>query len=145
MKLLCVNCDEPMMFVASEGPTEGFLALTFSCPRCTARIALLTNPGETQLVRSLGVHIGGRQGAPPPLELVRASLASELTPHSIGSEEPASGAEVPVWTDEALKRLERVPPMIRGMVRKAVERFARLQDYPQITWEVVEQAEKAWG
>ncbi|MEE9202444.1 MAG: PCP reductase family protein [Dehalococcoidia bacterium] len=143
MKLLCIACDEPMKLVESQGPTEGSVALTFGCPRCGQRTALLTNPGETQLVRSLGVQIGGREGAPPPLEMVRSTLARQSAPHSV-EEAPGVEGAGPEWTDEALKRLEGAPPFVRPMVKKAVERFARLQGCRQITGEVVEQARNAW-
>ncbi|HLC43424.1 MAG TPA: hypothetical protein VJO34_17595 [Methylomirabilota bacterium] len=60
MKFLCVSCDEPMKFSGSEGPDEGSLSVTFGCPNCGYQVAMLTNPFETQMVRSLGVKIGGR-------------------------------------------------------------------------------------
>ncbi len=142
MKLLCVTCDESMKLMESQGPTEGSVTLTFGCPRCGQRTALPTNPGETQLVRGLGVHIGGGQGAPPPLELVRSTLAHQAAPHDGIGDGP--GAAEPEWTGEALKRLEGVPTMVKPMVKKAVERFARLQGRRQITPEVLEQAKNAW-
>src|SRR5258706_7257914 len=77
MKFLCLDCDQPMKLVGTEGPDEGSLAVTFRCPECGFRVAMLTNPFETQMVRSLGVKIGS---APPttaaPFEHLRASLAN---------------------------------------------------------------------
>lgn len=75
MKFLCLDCDEPMRLHGTEGPHDGSLTVTFRCPTCGFRVAMLTNPFETQLVRSLGVSIGPRARPPAPFELVRASLA----------------------------------------------------------------------
>ncbi|MFQ5899145.1 MAG: PCP reductase family protein [Candidatus Methylomirabilia bacterium] len=77
MKFLCVECDEPMRLQRSEGPDEGSLTATFGCPRCSRRIAMLTNPFETQLVRSLGVKVGGRDKPIVPFEHLRASMAHQ--------------------------------------------------------------------
>src|SRR5262245_24433896 len=75
MKFLCLDCDEPMKLHSTEGPDEGSLAVTFRCPTCGFRVAMLANPFETQLGRSLGVKVGGRTAPPEPFEHLRASLA----------------------------------------------------------------------
>ncbi|MFQ5894629.1 MAG: hypothetical protein ACE5JJ_02275 [Nitrospinota bacterium] len=75
MKFLCLACDEPMEYAALDGPDEdGSCAVTFCCPRCGHRLALLTNPWETQIVRSLNVKIGGRTVSAQPYEQVRETL-----------------------------------------------------------------------
>lgn len=66
MKFLCLDCDQPMKLHSTEGPDEGSLAVTFRCPECGFRVAMLTNPFETQMVRSLGVKVGGRAVPPEP-------------------------------------------------------------------------------
>src|SRR5881409_1072804 len=77
VKFLCLDCDEPMKLHSTEGPDEGSLAVTFRCPECGFRVAMLTNPFETQMVRSLGVKIGtAPAAAPAPFEHLRASLAN---------------------------------------------------------------------
>src|SRR3990172_2561713 len=65
MKFLCVPCDEAMTLAGTEGPEEGPLTVIFACPRCPNKVAMLTNPLETQLVRALDVRLGGL-GAPAP-------------------------------------------------------------------------------
>src|SRR3989442_1225229 len=75
MKFLCLDCDAPMKLHGTEGPDEGSLTITFRCPQCGFRVAMLTNPFETQMVRSLGVKIGGSPAAAAPFEHVRASMA----------------------------------------------------------------------
>src|SRR3970040_1944228 len=75
MKFLCLDCDEPMKLHSSAGPDEGCLTVTFRCPECGFRVAMLTNPFETQMVRSLGVKVGGRTVPPEPFEHLRSTLA----------------------------------------------------------------------
>lgn len=77
MKFLCIACDAAMRLLSTAGPDEGSLAVTFACPACGHRVAMLTNPWETQLVRSLGVKVGGAAGEAPPFADVRASLARQ--------------------------------------------------------------------
>jgi len=66
-----------MKLLQSEGPEEGSLAVTFRCPECGRRVAMLTNPFETQLVKSLGVKVGGRTESLTPFEHLRSSLAQQ--------------------------------------------------------------------
>ena len=58
MKFLCVLCDQPMKLVEVAPPDRGALSVVYECPECAHRIAMLTNPLETQMVQSLGVQIG---------------------------------------------------------------------------------------
>ena len=58
MKFLCVLCDQPMKLMQVAPPDRGTLSVVYECPECAHRIALLTNPLETQMVTSLGVQIG---------------------------------------------------------------------------------------
>ncbi len=62
MKFLCVPCDEQMKLKHALGPDGGSVALVYSCPACSAEMAMMTNPHETQVVGSLGVRIGPETG-----------------------------------------------------------------------------------
>src|SRR5256885_5376018 len=75
MKFLCLDCDQPMKLHSTESPDEGSLSVTFRCPECGFRVAMLTNPFETQMVRSLGVKVGGRIVPAEPFENLRATMA----------------------------------------------------------------------
>ena len=44
-----------------------------------------------------------------------------------------------VWTDEALKRMERAPVFLRGMVKRLAEKKARELGYAEITAEILDQ------
>ena len=75
MKFLCLDCDEPMKLHTSADPQDDSLTVVFRCPECGFRVAMLTNPFETQLVRSLGVKVGGRAVPATPFEHLRSSMA----------------------------------------------------------------------
>ncbi len=159
MKFLCVRCDDAMRLERAEGPEDGTLRAVFTCPACGTRIAMLTNPWETQLVRALDVKIGGRSAPAQPLEFVRSMLAS---PREAG---PAAGSEAPpapacpfsavanrsaeqasiTWDAAAERRLERIPEFIRPMARQGIEQFASRHGYRHITEDVMEEARGAFG
>ena len=74
MKFLCVACNKAMELRRTLTPEEGSLTVVFCCPACGRETAMLTNPMETQMVRSLGVKIGGGAAAVEPMEMVRTFL-----------------------------------------------------------------------
>lgn len=76
MRFLCVDCDEAMSMSDARGPDDGSMTVVFACPDCGRETAMLTNAMETQVVRSLGVSIGGREDDPAPMETVRTQLRS---------------------------------------------------------------------
>jgi proto-chlorophyllide reductase subunit len=172
MKFLCIACDAAMRLSSTTGPDEGSLTVTFACPACGHRVAMLTNPWETQLVRTLGVKVGGRAADPPPFADVRASLARQrdgalageasagapvtataadgpgcpfaaMIPGAGGA--TAGGADGPAWTPEAEARVDRIPAFIRPMARQAIERFARDRGHATITDAVMDQAKDFMG
>lgn len=133
MKFLCIPCDEPMKLEESEGPDEGSMSITFGCPKCKNRVALLTNPQETQLVKSLDVCIGGHKGGSQPLGAVMEGLAKKKKEDEI------------VWTEDAEKRLEKVPAFVRQMARMGVIKFAKDKGVKEITPEVMDEAREKMG
>lgn len=125
MKFLCVACDEAMKLDrGGEVPGGDTLTAVFRCPRCGARTALLANPLETQLMRSLGVALGGRIAPHEPLEMVRERLRETRL----------------LWTEDAEQRLARVPEFVRPIVRESIERHARERGRREVTCEVMDEA-----
>src|SRR5213080_1607340 len=61
----------------AEEDAEGALGVFFGCPSCGAKFSMVTNPGETQMVSSLGVQLGGRTVAAEPFEMTRGTLRAE--------------------------------------------------------------------
>ena len=94
MKFLCLACDEPMTYTATDGPDEeGALSITFRCSHCGHELALLTNPMETQFVRSLNIKIGGRTVPAQPYELMLETLPGSKE-RILGNDPGASDGEV---------------------------------------------------
>jgi hypothetical protein len=167
MKFLCLDCDEPMRLLTSGEPDEGSLTVTFRCPECGFRVAMLTNPFETQMIRSLGVKVGGQTPPAQPFEHLRSSLAEPTALGNADGGQPvrlsaATGGpgcpfaarvadqavEAPSavsWTPAAEARVDRIPAFIRPMARKAIERYAEGKGYPSITEAVMDEARGALG
>lgn len=168
MKFLCVACDEAMKLDRTSGPDGGSLTVVFICPSCEHETAMLTNDMETQMVRSLGVKIGGSRGPSEPMESVRASLSQGGEPHAAGvpahTAPPVEGAESKcpftgviaeayakhgeaeiVWTKEAQERIERIPSFARPFVTKGVEMHARENGYTEINENVVDEVKSRFG
>ncbi len=131
MKFLCIKCDEPMVFKEMAGPDEGSVSVTFVCQRCGCSFAMLTNPMETQIVKSLGVHIGGRTVPHRPMEVTESAM--------VRKREDEEDGDI-IWTEEAEKRLQSIPDFVRPMARRGIERMAREKGYKEITVEVMAEA-----
>ncbi len=124
MRFLCVACDEAMKLVETADTVSGeSLTVILRCPRCEQRMALLINSQETRLVRSLGLTIGGRTAPARPSEWARETPAAAKL----------------LWTEEAERRLARIPEFVRPMVRDSVERCARARGCREVTCEVMDE------
>lgn len=134
-----------MKFHDATGPDDGSMSVTFACPTCGNRTSLLTNPGETQLVRALDVRVGGRTVVPEPMELVRKTLARQNNQAFASQPKGAEPKEKPLWTEQAEKKLEKVPAFVRGMAQGAIERYAVENGYGEITPDVMDQARDLMG
>ena len=168
MKFLCLDCDEPMKLLGTDGPDEGSLTVTFRCPECGFRVAMLTNQFETQMVKSLGVKVGGAVAPAAPFEQLRSAMANpradafesrEATPAIDGEpgsgpgcpfaamiqDQPAATATAVVWDPEAETRVTRIPFFIRSMAKRAIERYAESKGYAIITGAVMDEARSALG
>jgi hypothetical protein len=108
MKFLCMQCESFMTFEKVQLPGEQSLGVTFGCPKCGNKVAMVTNPGETAMVQALGVKLGGRTTAPEPMELTRETLKEEprmaqtaqtaKASPSVAEGEPSSGGTCPFST-----------------------------------------------
>jgi hypothetical protein len=162
MKFLCLDCDQPMKLHSTQGPDEGSLTVTFRCPECGFRVAMLTNPFETQMVKSLGVKVGGRTEPATPFETLRATMAGPRAdafdapaetegggcPFAAalgGDAAAAAPASAVSWEPAAEARLERIPSFIRPMAKRSIERFAEDRGYASVTEAVMDEARSVFG
>ena len=129
-----------MEFVeTSTSQSGGAMSIIFKCPTCGRGIAMVTNPGETQMVRSLGVTIGHEAlaSAPEPMSMIRSALTGQ-TPLAAAGPEPA-------WSEAALKRLAAAPTFVQGMIRRLYVDYAKQKGYAEITPAVMNEAREALG
>jgi hypothetical protein len=143
VKFLCVDCDRQMGFAERELPGDGTLAAVFTCPSCGRAVAMLTNPMETRLVSSLGVQIGGRTVPEQPFELVRSTVEGGRGDAFSEPAAPATGS--PRWDAAATARLERVPPFVRGMVKRIYTDYAAEHGIAVVTPDVMDRARRELG
>ena len=151
MKFLCIACDQAMRLSGTAGPDAGSLTVTFACPACGHRVAMLTNPWETQMVRTLGVKVGGAPAeSPAPFAAVRASLAHQRddglvaeAPHA-GSEPLAGAAAVTPATDGPgcpfAAMIGGAAPDSAAMVAWTVDAVGRLDRIPTFIRPMARQA-----
>ena len=165
MKFLCLECNTAMQFKETTTPDQGSLTAIFECPDCFAEFAMHMNSWETQMLKSLDVQLGGKSEAAQPMQMVRSFL-NEKNPDNLTSEAPTVSTEGggkcpfssavaqafqeqestgPVWTSEALARLERVPSFVRSMAKTSIEEFARENGHTEITTEVMDTARGDFG
>ncbi|MBI4296551.1 MAG: PCP reductase family protein [Chloroflexi bacterium] len=79
------------------------------------------------------------------MELVRDTLVRQRDQAFTSRRVTSQPKDVVVWTEEAEKRLANVPAFVRGMARKAIERYALEEGYDEITPEVMDQARAKRG
>ena len=168
MKFLCTDCDTAMKFKDVTRPAQGSVTALFECPDCFTEIAMFLNPSETQMLKSLDLKLGGNNEVAQPMQMVRSQLETaktETMPNEfspgMGSGETAEGGKCPftgvisdafqeepepvepsgpVWSAEALERLERIPAFVRPMAKMGIESFAKDNGHDEITGEVMDAA-----
>jgi len=169
MKFLCTDCDTAMKFKDVTRPEQGSVTALFECPDCFTEIAMFLNPWETQMLKSLDLKLGGNEEAAQPMQMVRSQLETakteampnEFSSGMMSSSETAEGGKCPftsvisdafqeetapvepsgpVWSAEALERLERIPAFVRPMAKMGIESFAKDNGYAEITGEVMDAA-----
>ncbi|HVS66229.1 MAG TPA: PCP reductase family protein [Thermoanaerobaculia bacterium] len=156
MRFLCVDCDEQMKLYETRGPDRGSVSLVYACPVCGRKVAMLTNPHETQVVSSLGVTIGGAGSADETAQAASRCPFTGMLKEMEGaadaeqpSAEPAASARPAragvYWTREAQDRLGNIPPTIRDMARSGIEKFAVDHGYDRVDVEVLERARGFFG
>jgi hypothetical protein len=137
MKFLCLACDRAMDLETTAASDGGAMSIVYACAGCGRRMAMVTNAGETQMVRSLGVQIGHEEFGGGPMGTLRGALVQ-------GRPLAAAGRE-PTWTEAAERRLAAAPPFVQGMVRRLYNDWAREQGIDVITPQVMNAARDALG
>ncbi len=141
MKFLCVLCDQPMKLVEMAPPDRGALSIVYECPECAHRVAMLTNPLETQVVTSLGVQIGPGEG-----DISKCPFSGMVQEMTGGAGAAATEAKPALtWTSTALERLQRIPDFVRPMARSGIEKWAQEKGLVEIDETVLDHAKDFFG
>ena len=98
---------------------------------------MLTNTGETQLVRSMGVRFGQHDGTSEPMAELRTHLAGARSQVFLENVSPD-----PVWTEAAETRLRQHPRFVQPVIHKNCLDYARRHGLEEITHEVMDAAQK---
>lgn len=145
MIFVCNECGKPMTYVEQANPEQGSLNIVFQGP-CERRCAftMVTNPAETQMIGALGVKIGGK---PLPEDYIAGAPLERLDNPEAGrhTAPDASGGSPVEWSEDAQKRMNKVPGFIRGMVKISYEKYARDHGITLMTPELMDQAREALG
>ena len=160
MKFLCVPCDEQMKLKHAIGPEGGSVALVYACPACSAEMAMMTNPHETQVVGSLGVKIGAADdpeaaaaASKGPFTGMLADMGVPTTGTRAGENAAPAGdgnggngrnGGIP-WTAEARERLANIPDIVRASAVAGIEKFAEDHGYGEVDAAVLERARSFFG
>ena len=156
MKFLCVPCDEQMKLKHALGPDGGSVALVYACPTCSAEMAMMTNPHETQVVGALGVRIGPETGTEAGAtsskcpftgmlaEMGMPTTQSEDEVDSPGVTGNGESGGIP-WTAEARERLANIPDIVRTSAVAGIEKFALDHGYDEVDAGVLERARSFFG
>lgn len=120
------------------------------------------------MLKSLDLKLGGDNAAAQPMQLIRSQLGtakSDAMPNEVSPEtsasETAEGGKCPftsvisdafqeapepteptgpIWTPEALERLERIPSFVRPMAKMGIESFAKENGHDEITGTIMDAA-----
>lgn len=124
MKFLCVPCDQPMRLAVVNPPDRGSLTVRYACPECGYEMAMLTNPFETDMVRSLGVRIGPEAGATSAAaEAAGSAPASDIAQGATDRSDPAAVGAASGAPAEGASRCP-FASMIPGLTAAAAEEGA---------------------
>ena len=138
-----MKCESFMVFQKVEKPGEDSLGVMFECASCGNRVAMVTNPGETQMVSALGVKLGGRTEAAEPFELTRSSMKETAMEQQVRAESaPMKSAASPAVAEAVAESAGKCPfsSMISGMKEgnapskltwspEAEERMSKIPDF----------------
>ena len=121
MKFICIRCNEYMNQIKADVSGENSINIIFKCSQCGNKIAMITNPQETQMVRTLGLNIGGNTKSSNFLE------------------------EDIAWTKEAEDRFKRIPSFVQSMARQSIINYAKENGIKEITVRVMDEVKEKAG
>ena len=121
MKFTCIRCNEYMKLMKADNSKGDTVNIIFGCSKCGNQIAMITNSQETQMVKTLGLNIGGN-------DIPSKSPKEDIT-----------------WTEEAEERFKRIPPFVQSMARQSIISYAKEKGIMEITLQVMDEVRERAG
>ena len=137
MKTLCCACNDYMEYENHESVGEGSVGIMFKCAKCSVRVQLIINAGETMLVHAMGVKVGNSEIGYEPLELTRSTLVED----GEGAERTPSIE----WSPGARERINRIPQFVRPTAVRSIEDYALQSGRTEITEQVLDEYKATEG
>ena len=100
MKFNCTNCDSRMKFQEATGTADGGMLVTSVCTTCRNRTTLVSNPGETMLLKALNAGHAGQALMAKLMESVGQTL-TEMGEHNYPVEPTVISERPPLWQERA--------------------------------------------
>ena len=130
MKFICIRCNEYMKQIKADVSGENSINIIFKCSKCNNQIAMVTNTQETQMVKTLGLNIGG--GAVSDKTVIEEGNAGE------------KNDEIP-WRKEAEDRFKRIPSFAQPMAKMSIMNYAKEKGAKEITLQIMDEVRERVG
>lgn len=111
----------------SKGDTVNII---FGCSKCGNQIAMIANSQETQMVKTLGLNIGG--GAVSDKAVIEEGNAGD------------KNDEIP-WRKEAEDRFKRIPSFAQPMAKMSIMDYAKEKGAKEITLQIMDEVRERVG
>lgn len=135
MKFLCLRCNTAMKLDRVEESGKGSLAVFFRCSDCEKGVAMLTNPFETQMVKSLDVKVGGASSGGTermPMEFMRTNLLKKREGMETSGTEPEETGQKKGCPFAGMLREVRLSA--DAVTAKTAEADEKPLEDPRLTW-----------
>lgn len=130
MKFICISCNEYMKLMKADNSKGDTVNIIFGCSKCGNQIAMITNSQETQMVKTLGLNIGG--GAVSDKAVIEEGNAGD------------KNDEIP-WRKEAEDRFKRIPSFAQPMAKMSIMDYAKEKGAKEITLQIMDEVRERVG
>ena len=96
MQFICNKCKRRMKSDEATGEGNGWMGISSFCPNCGSRFKLLSNPGETLLLKALNAGLAGQELMSKVLQ-----SAQETLPNAVDQISPKNSSSEMDWKNLA--------------------------------------------
>ena len=92
MQFICNKCKKRMKSDEAVGEGDGWMGISSFCPNCGSRFKLLSNPGETLLLKALNAGVAGQELMSKVLQ-----SAQDTLPNAVGQRDVTNPSSELDW------------------------------------------------